>query len=288
MTGRINNIAVVIPTYNAGGAFCRLLMEIDAQTLKNLYKLLIDSGSSDGTVALAKNSGWHTVLIRKKDFSHGGTRQQALTMLPKDTDIAIYLTQDVRLPQKDCFEKLLQVFQNRDVSAAYGRQLPHKTASVYAAVDREFNYPPAGRIKSMEDSSELGIKTAFLSDSFAAYRVADLKKIGGFPRLDICEDMYAAGKLLLSGGKIAYVAEAEAEHSHEPCIKGMWHRYKMMGEFQRKNLWLKESFGSPGSEGIRLLKYQLKRVGKEKGIAGILKILLFDAVRLVSFKLAGG
>ena len=169
--------------------------------------------------------------------------------------------------------------------APYGRQVPHDGASIYAAVDREFNYPAVSRIKSMADSRELGIKTTFLSDSFAAYRVQDLVAIGGFPKINICEDMYVAGKLLLAGKRIAYVAEAEARHSHEPKLEDMWHRYREMGRFQRQNPWIKESFGSAGGEGIKLLRYQVGRIYKEKSIAGVLKIMALDIVKFAAYKL---
>lgn len=279
-------VALIIPTYNAGYGFERLLAEIAAQTLQPGYRLVIDSASTDGTEEIAKKYGWQVNSILRKDFSHGGTRQQAVEMLSADIDIAVLLTQDVRMPDRDSLKKLLRGFANPDVAAVYGRQLPHLGASLYAAVDREFNYPPVSRFKSLEDKDELGIKTAFLSDSFAAYRLRDLRQIGGFPAIDICEDMYVAGKLLLSGKKIAYMAEAEVEHSHEPDFREMWQRYRKMGAFQRANPWLQESFGSAGGEGMKLLQYQLKRIGKEKGIAGIGKIILLDMVRFISFKLA--
>lgn len=278
-------VALIIPTYNAGCGFERLLAEIAAQTLQPGYRLVIDSASTDGTEEIAKKYGWQVNSILRKDFSHGGTRQQAVEMLSADIDIAVLLTQDVRMPDRDSLKKLLRGFANPDVAAVYGRQLPHLGASLYAAVDREFNYPPVSRLKSLKDKDELGIKTAFLSDSFAAYRLDELRRIGGFPAIDICEDMYVAGKLLLSGKKIAYMAEAEAEHSHEPDLREMWHRYRKMGAFQRENPWLQESFGSAGGEGMKLLQYQLKRIGKEKGIAGIAKIILLDMVRFISFKL---
>ena len=189
------------------------------------------------------------------------------------------------MPDRHSLEKLVGSFADCRVTAAYGRQLPHEGASIYAAVDREFNYPVVSRTKSMADSRELGIKTAFLSDSFAAYRVQDLVAIGGFTKINICEDMYVAGKLLLAGKHIVYVAEAEARHSHEPKLKDMWKRYRAMGGFQRKNPWIKESFGSAGGEGMKLLRYQVGRIYKEKGIAGVLKLLAFDIVKFAAYKL---
>lgn len=281
-------VAIVIPTCNAGREFVRLLAEIAQQSLSIAYKLVIDSSSTDGTVDVARKYGWQVRCIPRAEFSHGGTRQMAVELLLKDIEIVVFLTQDVRLPDRYSLEKLLGAFaddREAQVAAAYGRQVPHEGASIYAAVDREFNYPAVSRIKSMADSRELGIKTTFLSDSFAAYRVQDLLKIGGFPKINICEDMYVTGRLLLAGKRIAYVAEAIARHSHEPKLKDMWCRYREMGHFQKENPWIGESFGRAGGEGRRLVRYQLGRVYQEKGIAGVLKILAFDIVKFTAYKL---
>lgn len=281
-------VAIVIPTCNAGREFVRLLAEIAQQSLPIACKLVIDSSSMDGTVDAAREYGWQVRCIPRAEFSHGGTRQMAVELLLKDIEIVVFLTQDVRLPDRYSLEKLLGAFaddREAQVAAAYGRQVPHEGASIYAAVDREFNYPAVSRIKSMADSRELGIKTTFLSDSFAAYRVQDLLKIGGFPKINICEDMYVAGRLLLAGKRIAYMAEATARHSHEPKLKDMWCRYREMGRFQKENPWIGESFGRAGGEGRKLVRYQLGRVYQEKGIAGVLKILAFDIVKFTAYKL---
>ena len=285
-------VAIVIPTCNAGREFANLLAEIARQSLPIACKLVIDSASTDGTADVARRHGWQVRSISMAEFSHGGTRQMAVELLPHDIEIVVFLTQDVRLPDRYSLEKLVGAFadnqdndQEAHVAAAYGRQVPHEGASIYAAVDREFNYPAVSRTKSMADSRELGIKTTFLSDSFAAYRVQDLLKIGGFPKINICEDMYVAGRLLLAGKRIAYVAEATARHSHEPKLKDMWCRYREMGRFQKENPWIGESFGCAGGEGRKLVRYQLGRVYQEKGIAGVLKLLAFDIVKFAAYKL---
>ena len=192
----------------------------------------------------------------------------------------------MKIPQIDSLENIVEVFQHKDIAAAYGRQLPHEGASVYAAVDREFNYPPESRIKSLADIEVLGIKTAFLYDSFAAYRISALKSVGGFPRIDICEDMYIAGKLLLDGYKTAYVAEATVMHSHEPVLKDIWCRYRAMGRFQKDNSWIADTFGKSTGEGVKLFKYQLARITNEEGIIGIAEMFFWDILKFLAFKLA--
>lgn len=282
------SFAVVIPSYNAGSGFERLLSDISSQSACPAYKLLIDSTSTDGTSRIAKSYGWQIVTINKDNFNHGRTRQQAVDILLKNTDIdtVIFLTQDVRLADAASFEKLLAPLANSRVAAVYGRQLPHTDASVYAAVDREYNYPPVSRTKSMQDVRELGIKTAFFSDSFAAYRAQALKSVGGFPSVKICEDMYVAAKLLLAGKSIAYVSEAMVYHSHEPELCSLWQRYRDIGRFHKENPWLKAYFGSSQREGMKLVKYQLAYMKERKGWQCQIKILCMDIIKLLAFKLA--
>ena len=281
-------VGIVIPTYNAGKEFAALLQDLSCQTVQPQYRLVIDSNSVDDTTKIANEFGWTVKTILKEEFSHGGTRQQAVDILLKQNpslEIVIFITQDVKMPQANSLEKLLAAFQQDDIGAAYGRQLPHIGASVYAAIDREFNYPPASCTKSMENASRLGIKTVFFSDSFAAYRVLALVESGGFPQIDICEDMYVAGKLLLNGYKTAYAAAATVRHSHEPSVIDMWRRYRAMGNFQKNNLWISKNFGKSDGEGVKLLKYQLQKIGKEKGLIGILWIIFLDVVRWLAFKI---
>ena len=282
------DVGIVIPTYNAGEGFAGLLRDLACQTVQPQYRIVIDSSSADDTPQIAHEFGWQVLTIKKEEFSHGGTRQQAVDILLQQNpslEIVIFITQDVKMPQADSLEKLLAVFQQQEIGAAYGRQLPHIGASVFAAIDREFNYPPTSCIKSMENASSLGIKTVFFSDSFAAYRVLALMESGGFPKIDICEDMYVAGKLLLNGYKTAYIAEAAVRHSHEPSVIDMWRRYRAMGNFQKNNLWISKNFGKSDGEGVKLLKYQLQKIGKEKGLMGILWIIFLDVVRLLAFKI---
>lgn len=280
---------IVIPTYNAGIGFVELLKDIERQTIKPVCKLLIDSSSTDSTIEFAGENGWLVRKIAKSEFGHGKTRQQALDIILQhnsNIEVLIYLTQDVRISCPKSFEYLLNSLANANVVAAYGRQRPHKNASIYAAVDRDFNYPAKGYIKSLQDAKKLGIKTAFLSDSFAAYRIKDLQMIGGFPDVDICEDMYVAGKLLLAGKKIAYVSKAEVEHSHEPKIVEIWKRYSAMGRFQKNNPWIRQNFGTAGAEGKTLLIYKLKIMLKKRKLYEGLKMCIYDVIKFAAYKIA--
>jgi rhamnosyltransferase len=108
-----------------------------------------------------------------------------------------------------------------------------------------------------------GIKTAFLSNSFAAYRVSALKEVGGFPaHVILAEDMIVAAKMLQAGYQVAYAADACVYHSHDYTPWQEFKRYFDIGVLHAKEFWLLETFGAPTGEGKRFVlsewRYLLK------------------------------
>ena len=93
-------------------------------------------------------------------------------------------------------EILINGFKNPSVSASYGRQIPCLDATGGEKVMRAYNYPETSTLKTEDDIPEMGLHTPFCSNSFAAYRKADLLKIGGFPKTDFGEDMEMIAKKL--------------------------------------------------------------------------------------------
>jgi rhamnosyltransferase len=144
------------------------------------------------------------------------------------------------------------------VGAAFGRQLPRPEAGPIEAHARRFNYPPESRIKTADDIPRLGLKTAFISNSFAAYRRSALEAVGGFPsRCIVSEDTYVAARMLIAGWKIAYCAEAQVYHSHGYTYRQDFQRYFDIGVFHAREPWVRNSFGGAEGEGWRYLHSEL-------------------------------
>jgi rhamnosyltransferase len=196
--------------------------------------------------------------IPASDFNHGGTRNLALSHLPAGTDVVVYMTQDALLADPHALSRLMSVFADPAVACAYGRQLPHTDAMPVAAHARLFNYPAASRVVSLAVKVRLGLKTCFMSNSFAAYRVADLQAVGGFPSdVILGEDMSVAARLLMAGKSVAYVADACAYHSHNYSVMQEFRRYFDTGVFHARSPWLLAEFGSAGGEGLRFVRSEL-------------------------------
>ena len=244
-------VAVVIPTYNAGQQLIACLRPVLASPLK-AHILVVDSSSKDGTAELAMKMGVEVISIPQHEFNHGATREMARHRV--EGEIVVMLTQDSVLTNPDSLRQIVAAFDDPAVVAAYGRQLPHADAKPIGAHARIFNYPELTRIKARSDAGELGIKTPSISNSFAAYRQNALDAVGGFPgNVIVGEDIFAGARLLLAGGKIAYVAEATVFHSHDYSVLQEFRRYFDLGVFFQREHWIKEAFGRAESEGRRFV-----------------------------------
>lgn len=252
-----SKVAVVVPTCNASKCWTDLSHGLRLQGLPSAQILIVDSSSDDGTFELAKAEGYQVFRIDRRDFNHGGTRKLALDLVPW-ANIVVYLTQDATLATADSLGHLLSAFEDRDVAAAYGRQLPRLTAGPIEAHARLFNYPGRSEVRNFESRHMLGIKAAFSSNSFAAYRVSRLREVGGFPTdAIVSEDLLVTAKLLQGGWKAAYVAEAQVYHSHAFTVTEEFRRYFDIGVCHRRESWLQEPFGRPAGEGGRFVRSEL-------------------------------
>lgn len=276
-------IPVIIPTLNASSCLSRLLESLQQQNDVAYVPVVVDSSSDDDTVAIAQCFGCDVITIERAAFHHGRTRWE-IAQRYSASEFLVYVTQDVVFDDSHALKNLLRAFEDEQVGCAYGRQLPHHDADVLAAHARLFNYPAESRIKTKADIPTLGIKTAFCSNSFAAYRRTALEAIGGFPPTRICEDMCAAAKMILAGWSVAYVAEATVRHSHNLTLAKEYARYAATGQFHREHPWLLETFGKATGEGLRFVRSEMVYVLHHRPQALPLA-LLHDFVKFVAYRI---
>ena len=252
------SLGVIVPTFNAAANWQALQSSIDAQGLSPEQVLVIDSSSTDDTPALAAEAGYQFFRIPKHEFNHGGTRQLALWHMPR-ANVLLYLTQDAVPASRHSFARLFAAFSDPEVGAAYGRQLPREGADPIERHARLFNYPASSAVRTLANRAELGIKAAFLSNSFAAYRRSALEKVGGFPTdVLMAEDSVVAARMLLAGIKIAYCADATVIHSHPLTMRAEFTRYFDTGVHHAREPWIREEFGGAGGEGLRFVRSELR------------------------------
>lgn len=276
---------LLVPTLNAGPRWRDWLSALDAQTCHPCRILVMDSASTDETVPLAVEAGFEVVPVDRRQFNHGGTRQMGVETLGHSVEVIVCLTQDAVLANRDALERLLAALADPQVGATYGRQLPDEGAVELATHARLFNYSATSRTVTQADQSELGIKTCFMSNSFAAYRVEDLHTVGGFPdNVILGEDSSVAARLLLAGKAIRYQADACVYHSHNYTALEEFRRYFDTGVFHARERWLLDAFGSASGEGLRFVRSELRYLIHEAPWL-IPSALLRTALKLAGYRL---
>jgi rhamnosyltransferase len=250
---------VIVPTRNGGSRWEEAARALASAVERSSQVVVIDSESSDNSVAIAKDLGFVVREIPVTTFNHGRTRQLALEEFAADCEYAVFLTQDAILDTPMSIHALLESFDDSRVAAAFGRQIPHHEAGYLARHAALFNYPETSGLRTLADAPKLGIKTAYFSNSFAAYRVDALNAHGGFPcDLILGEDVYVAAMLLMAGHVIRYSAEAAVRHSHDYSIGEEAQRYFDFGVMHAQIPRLLEVFGGAEGEGVAFVVDELR------------------------------
>ena len=279
------NTSILIPTYNASQYLERLLIALRSQSLKDAEILIVDSSSQDKTVEIAKAFDVSVLTISKQQFDHGGTR----TMVGKlaTGDILVYMTQDALPVDEKAVETLIRPLrEDNTIGLTFGRQIPHENAVPLARHLRFFNYPDRSYTRAVGDKALYGVKTAFCSNSFAAYRRSALENVGWFQdKLLMGEDLHACARMLMRGYRVGYIAEAAVYHSHNYSLRQDFKRYFDLGVFFEKQRWLLDEFGRPEGEGIRFVMSELSYL-RSHGLLHLLPIsLMRAAAKLIGYRL---
>jgi len=257
-----HRFALILPTLNAEKYLPAFLAGLRKQEQQPDRFLVVDSSSDDHTAEILRAAGAEVIVIDRKDFDHGLTRNFAAQQVAGDCEIAVFATQDVVLVGSGSLAALVDVFTDESVLSAFGRQLPRPNAGTIEAYGRGFSYPAASYRRTIADAGTYGFKACFSSNAFGAYRIGPLLAVSGFPKTILSEDALAVARLFKLGGVHAYVAEATVLHSHGYTLGEEFRRYFDIGAMHSLNAQLLSQYDSFGGTGrafvMRELKYLLR------------------------------
>lgn len=205
--------AIVIPVKNGMPLLAEVLRASAAQGADEF--LVIDSGSTDGSVAAARAAGATVLEIPPETFGHGRTRNLAVQQL--DAELICFLTQDAT-PVAGWLDAYVAAFaQDERIAAAFGPHLPRQDTSPMIArelLDFFGPFSPDGRVHVQRRATEPGWHPEFLSNANAAYRRAALLEIP-FREIGYAEDQAFARDALAAGWHKAYQPRAAVLHAHD-------------------------------------------------------------------------
>lgn len=257
-------ISAIIPTLNAGSQIGRIIQALREQSLQVEEIIIVDSESEDRTVEICVNAGVSVRQIKRSDFNHGGTRDEAFHT--SNGEYVLFLTNDVEIADDQLVKRLWEKLQtDSQMAAVYGCQVARKDASYMETLVREYNYPKQAHVYTEKDISKYGIKTFFMSDVCAMYRRNCYLQIGGFERdIKTNEDMFFAARAIRAGYSIGYEPEAKVIHSHNFSLcQQYWRNYIQGYEIERhKDLLGNIPATSAGKEMVLFITREMLRRGR--------------------------
>lgn len=261
-------VDIIVPVYKPDKTFFDLIEKLENQTFP-VQQIIIMNTEEKYFEKLAYGSRflekYHNIKVRhlsKKEFDHGHTRNVGVKK--SDADVFVMMTQDAIPVDNELIEKLVKALEQEKVAAAYARQLPKPDCNMIESYTRQFNYPAVSSVKSLKDVERLGIKAYFCSNVCCAYRRDVFDELGGFINHAIFnEDMIYAAKVIQSGYRIAYAADAQVLHSHNYSWKQQFHRNFDLGVSQADHPEVFAEVPSEG-EGIRSVKATMAYLKAQK------------------------
>ena len=177
--------------------------------------LVIDSGSTDASVAIARGAGVDVLEIPAHEFGHGRTRNLAVEHA--SGDIVCFITQDAT-PVAGWLAAYEEAFDvSERIGAAFGPHLARPDTSPMIARELEeffAGFSPDGSVAVQRSATEDSWHPTFLSNANAAYRRTTLVALP-FRDVPYSEDQAFARDLLAAGGWKAYVPRAAVLHAHD-------------------------------------------------------------------------
>jgi rhamnosyltransferase len=217
-------VSVVIPVLNAARHLPDLLPRLLAQRPAPPEEIvLVDSGSRDGTVELARSFDRVRVVPIAR-FSHGRARN--LGVREARGELVALMTQDAVPRDEQWLAALLAPLDDPGVAATYSRQVPRDDANPMERFFLATRFPPGppvrrkrrpGRPPSLED--------VFFSNVAAAVRRPVLLDHPFDESLIMSEDQQFARDALAAGFATVYVPDSVVVHSHNYSLGTCFRRY---------------------------------------------------------------
>ncbi len=213
-------ITVAIPVLDGGRRLKEVLDAVRGQRVDRPVELLVaDSGSTDGSAALARRHGAIVIDVARGEFSHGGTRNLLLGRA-SGSHVA-FLTQDAVPADELWLARLLEGFELADdVALVFGPYRPRPEAS--AMVARELqewfeSFAPDGRPRvdrGAPDGGPTDRRVEFFTDANGCVVRWAWERVS-FREVAYAEDQLLAQDMLAEGYAKAYHPRAVVIHSHD-------------------------------------------------------------------------
>ncbi len=209
-------VSIIIRTYNEETYLEDLLKAIHNQDLPDMETevIVIDSGSTDRTVAIAKEYHCRITYIKKETFSFGRSLNHGCA--EAKGEILVSISGHCIPVGTQWLSKLIHPILQKKVEMTYGRQVGGKFSKFSECQLFEKYFPNHDKIPQ-ESFFANNANSAFLKNIWDKHPFDE--------ELTGLEDMHFAKRLMANGGSIGYVCSAAVYHLHHETWGQVKRRY---------------------------------------------------------------
>ncbi len=263
-------VSIVIRTLNEQKHLEELLRAISKQdqTVFKIETVIIDSGSTDNTIKIAKSFGCRITHIKKEDFTFGKSLNVGCDFA--NGDYLVFVSGHCIPVDEHWITHLVKPLINV-CSYTYGRQLGRDTTKFSEQQLFDKYFPEQSRIPQVGFFCN-NANAAIRREAWLAHRFNE--------ELTGCEDMYLAKLLVDSGKKIGYVAEAPVYHIHDET----WTQVKV--RYEREAIALQQIMPQVQLNLVDMISFIFIGIIKDIKTAYSLNILIRELKSIFMFRFA--
>lgn len=257
--------SVLIPVKNGGALFGEVLDAVLAQQTDWPFEVIVmDSGSTDGSIAAAQSRGVRVETVAPQDFGHGRTRNLLGSL--SQGEFLVYITHDAKPAHDRWLAALVQgCDSDPSVAGAFGphRAYPEARHVTHRELEEHFaGFGAELTVARLEDKeryrNDVGYKQwlHFFSNNNSCLRRSVWEKMP-FPEVMFAEDQTWALHAVEQGYGKAFVPEAMVYHSHD---FGIWETLQRnFDEARSFDLYFGYRIQDNFKNSIRSVAYLLRR-----------------------------
>ncbi len=272
--------SIVILCKNEEKNIALCLSGIYVQQYKDFEVIVIDSGSTDRTLEIAKDYPVRLYHIKPEEFKHAHTRNYGASLC--EGDYIVFITADAYPQDEMWLGNLLGNFDDPTVAGVYGRQIAKSAAYPMEQCFLDFYYTQEKRVQRLE-GPQTKVKDVFFSNVTSAIRKTLLIE-NPFPEdVVMAEDFAWALSVLKKGHAIVYEPKAVVHHSHNYTFSQAFKRFFDVGAAHR-NIFQQNGFRAENSAtGAEYLKKEFVFLLREKKLHLLPWAWLYNGTKFIGF-----